>query len=86
MPILNRYDFSDRDQKFYQKLCGECKRWVDSGCRENNGERGYCPKLDDTTYRTDWCKLPEEVAKHEYTMEHYIGQTERGKEEWKPAS
>ena len=58
--------------KWYPTLCGDCKFWIDYVERDDFGGKGYCSKMDCTSYRTDWCHLPEEVERHKQAMDSYV--------------
>ena len=72
------YDYGERDNKFYPKLCGACRMWIDDRIRTELGAKGYCVKAECATYRTDWCILPEEVAQHREAMRNYTAINYKG--------
>lgn len=77
MAALNQQAYADRDGRFYPKLCGDCKFWLGYNERNSRGAKGYCVKLEGTSYRTDWCFLPEEIKRHEEAMAVYQPQEAR---------
>lgn len=86
MPELMQQIYAERDGRFYPKMCAQCVFWLDDFERDEFGRKGFCSKLNGRTYRTDWCKLPEEVEKHREAMRNYVATNYKGERVCKSAS